>query len=200
MAQGEDPEFWSGRREAPAPSDEPYPSERQRVAEAPGAYEGDQVAPRLPSERTDVIPSRAPLPDRGPAPAPGSSRRRLRPTTRRVKRTLKHVDPIGILKISLFFYAIFLVLWLLFVAVLFNVLDGAGLFDAIKDFQVGFALEETDIGFWTVERWAFLIGLTFVVLASLLNVFLAFLFNVASDLFGGVEMTFVERDPEAPPR
>jgi hypothetical protein len=33
-----------------------------------------------------------------------------------------------------------------------------------------------------------------VVVGSIVNVFLAFLYNVGSDLVGGVEMTFVERD------
>ena len=147
--------------------------------------------PRDKPERTDVIPRGAPItPEHYPTP-----RRRPRPALRRVKRTLKHVDPLSVLKISLIFYACFLLLWLVFVAFVYWVLSGAGLFDAIENFRRGFAFEgRFDVSLWTVERWAFLIGLSIAVLASLANVFMAFLYNVGADVIGGVEMTFVERD------
>jgi hypothetical protein len=45
-----------------------------------------------------------------------------------------------------------------------------------------------------VEKWAFLVGITFALITTLVNVFLAFLYNVAADLIGGLELTFVERD------
>jgi hypothetical protein len=116
---------------------------------------------------------------------------------RRVRRTVQHVDPISVLKLSVIFYAVFLVLWLLFVAVVFWLLQAAGLFDALEEIlgPQGLVVEKSfEIGLWTVEKWAFLIGLTFAILASLFNLFLAFLYNVAADVVGGVEVTFVERD------
>jgi hypothetical protein len=33
-----------------------------------------------------------------------------------------------------------------------------------------------------------------VLVGSIINAFLAFLYNLAADIFGGLEMTFVERD------
>jgi hypothetical protein len=45
-----------------------------------------------------------------------------------------------------------------------------------------------------MERWAFIMGLTLAVVGSLINALLAFLYNIGSDLVGGVEITFVERD------
>lgn len=154
----------------------------------------DPLSAPLPSERTmtgrtDVIP-------RAAQESQGRGSRR-RPGMRRLKRTLRHVDPLSVLKLSLFFYAIFLVLWLIFVAIVFSVLNSMGLFEQLEDIlgPNGFVIaNDFSITLMSVEKWAFLIGLTMAVLGSIINMFLAFLFNVAADTVGGVEMTFAERD------
>ena len=128
-------------------------------------------------------------------PQGGRKNVRRRPGLRRVKRTVRHVDPFSVLKLSLFFYACFIVIWLIFVAVVYSILNSMGLFDAIEKFGRGLVLwEEVNITLGFVERWALLIGFVFGVIASLINVVLAVLYNVGADLFGGLELTFVERD------
>lgn len=115
--------------------------------------------------------------------------------SRRVRRTLRHLDPLSVLKLSFFFYAVFLVIWLLVVAILYGVLDSMGVFNAIEDFSEAFAFNwQNEITLFLVERWALLIGITIAVAGSILNVVIAFLYNLAADMFGGLEMTFVERD------
>jgi hypothetical protein len=54
--------------------------------------------------------------------------------------------------------------------------------------------ENVDISLGLVERWAFFLGLGLVVVGSLINLFLAFLYNVISDIVGGVELQFQERE------
>lgn len=120
---------------------------------------------------------------------------RRRAGFRRVRRTLRHLDPLSVLKLSFFFYAVFLVIWLLVVAVLYGMLDSMGVFNAIEDFSEAFAFNwRNEITLLLVERWALLIGLTIAVIGSIVNVAIAFLYNLAADMFGGLEMTFVERD------
>lgn len=160
-----------------------------------GAY--DPLGGPLPSEvaaaesasRTDVIP-------RGPemSRSGGRSAARRRVPVRRVKRTLRHVDPISILKLSFFFYSCFLVIWLLIVALIYTILESMEVFDTLEDVWSGLVLGDFNVSLFAVEKWAFLIGLTLVVIGALVNVFVAFLYNVAADTVGGVEMTFAERD------
>jgi hypothetical protein len=156
------------------------------------------------SERTDVIPrAEVSVPARDPDAYGGRRRRGAGPHARRVRRTLRHVDPLSVLKLSLMYYACLLVLWLIAVAVLYSVLSSFGVFETIEKAAKGLRIilnGETegvarfDIDLFLVERWALLAGIAFGILASIGNVILAFLYNLSSDVVGGVELTFVERD------
>ena len=131
---------------------------------------------------------------RSPSGQRGGQRRR-RPATRRVKRTLRHVDPVSIFKLSLFFYGIGVIVWLVFVAILYSAINSTGIFDSIEDVSRGLALGwRVEIDLWFVEKWALLIGVVFWVLGSLANLVISFLYNVGADAIGGIEMTFVEKD------
>lgn len=141
-----------------------------------------QAAPTAPAART-----------RREAPSKRPRRRQVR----RVRRVLRHVDPMSVLKLSLLYYSCFLVVWLVVVAILYAVVNSLGVFDAIDDLADAFVLSwDSEITLFLVERWALVIGLLFLIGASLLNLFLAFLYNVVADYTGGIEMTFVERDAD----
>ncbi len=172
------------------PLSAPLPSETEEARR--GAWPNE--SPRPPSA-TDVFPEterRRSLRDRG---MPAGSRRR-KVGVRRVKRTIKHVDPLTVLKLSAFYWGVLLLLWLLVVAVIYNLVEARGVFNTIEELYKDFAIggEKPDISLLFVERWAFLIGFIFGLLGTVMNVFLAFLYNVAADTIGGLELTFVERD------
>lgn len=172
------------------PLDEPLPSEtarreaqRRPAAERPSAADKTEAMPRRSEGRTEV------------ATRQGRQPVRRRAGLRRVKRTVRHVDPFSVLKLSGFFYATFVLVWLVFVAILYSVVDSMGLFDAAEDLGRGLVLwEEVNITLGLVEKWALLIGITFGIVGTLINTLLAVLYNVGSDLLGGLELTFVERD------
>ncbi len=108
---------------------------------------------------------------------------------------MRHVDPFSVLKLSAFFYAIFVLVWLLIVAVLYSLVDAMGVFDAAEDLGRALVLyEEVNITLSLVEKWALFIGIGFGVIGTLVNTLLAVLYNVGADLLGGLEMTFVEKD------
>lgn len=127
--------------------------------------------------------------------ASSETHRRKRHTVRRVKRTLRHIDPVSVFKLSLFFYGVGMILWLIFVAIVYSMIDATGIFDSIEDVSRGLALGwRVEIDLWFVEKWALLIGVIFWILLSLMNLLIAFLYNVGADRIGGAKLTFVEKD------
>lgn len=134
-------------------------------------------------------------PPRRKTPPPARQRPRRVRQVRRVRRTLRHIDPLSVLKVSLMFYGCFLVLWMVFVAILYWIVQAAGLFDTVENLRQSLAVEGNwEISLSFVEKWAFFIGLTAAIVMSLVNLFLAFLYNIVADVIGGIDMTFVERD------
>ena len=179
--------------DAPLPSEIESQRRVQRRKEEAAAAATVGATEVLPQRRTPAPRRRSPQADRRARAA--TSRRAGMVATRRVKRTIKHIQPFSVLKVSLILYSVFLILWLIFVAVVYSFVDSAGLFETLEDFGKGMVLwENVDISLGLVERWAFFIGLGLVVVGSLINLFLAFLYNVISDIVGGVELQFQERD------
>ena len=187
------------------PAGPPEPPARRPAGAATGvsdrtATERAEPAAGPPGpERTDVVPRpKTPVLDGGNG-APSPTRRRARrnkPVPRRVKRTLRRLDLVSVLKISLFYSVTLFLLWLGFVAVVFSVLEAFGVFTEIERFLshpafYGYPIEVT-LG--AVERWAALVGAVFVLLGTIASLFLAWLYNVGSSLLGGLELTFIERD------
>lgn len=171
------------------PLDAPLPSESARREEPKASG-----SPAKRAERTEQI---ARSPRTGEARTGTAPRQGVRKRTglRRVRRTIRHIDPFSVMKLSAFFYAIFVVIWLVFVALIYSMLESMGLFSMLEDLGKGLVLwDEVNITLGVVEKWALLIGVVLATLGTLINLLLAVLYNVAADLMGGIEMTFVERD------
>lgn len=112
---------------------------------------------------------------------------------RSVKRpvTIRRVDPFSVLKLSLIFYFCTLLVAMLAISLLWSVVERLGIIDQGIGILSEMALEVSiDIG--NIGRAIFLFGLLNVVLLTGVNVFLAFLYNLISDLLGGVRMTLAE--------
>jgi hypothetical protein len=192
----DEPKNWSTRAGSSPPSAADDIDSTSPLVDPIGRALGDPTPSggyRSPLEEPEEEMVFAP-PPRRPRPAPGPRRRRVKPV-RRVKRTLRHIDPLSVLKVSLLFYGVFLIIWLVFVAILYWVVDAAGLFDLIENVRDAFVLEGNfEVTLTFVEKWAFFIGVAVAVIMSLVNLFLAFLYNVVADIVGGIDVTFVERD------
>jgi hypothetical protein len=133
---------------------------------------------------------------RGGRPTPSASIRQPRPQKRIVRRrvTVRKVDPWSVLKLSLIFYFCVLLVVMLGLSVFWSVVNRLGIIETMLAFLADLDLEVTINGA-NIARALFLLGLLNVILWSGINVFLAFLYNLVSDLIGGLRMTLAEEDP-----
>ena len=125
------------------------------------------------------------------------SNRRLR--ARRVRRLVRHVEPWSVLKVSLVLYFCAWAIMLFVGVTLWNLAANSGLVTDVEDFVVElFALESFTINADQIFRIAAVGGLVLVLAGSGLTVLAAVLFNLISDVTGGVRLTVVEEETARP--
>jgi hypothetical protein len=119
---------------------------------------------------------------------------------RRARLQLRHIDTWSALKISLVLSIALFFIWMVAVGVLYLVLNALGVFDTLNELfgQLGTeGGEETTSEVLTpgiVFGGAAIIGAINVVLLTALCTVGAFIYNMCSDLVGGLEVTLSERD------
>lgn len=113
---------------------------------------------------------------------------------RRTRVVLKNVGPWSVLKFSLAYYFCVMLVFLVGLTILYNLMAAFGVLDTINKLfrDLNFAKDFEVHGWWLLTR-AFAIGVVMVVFWSLVKVFLSFLYNLISDLIGGVDLTLTER-------
>ena len=167
------------------------------------------VAPAPPADRTAPVDDLEEEDADRPKKLTRRERRRVRRLrARKVKRVVRHFDPWSVLKVSLLFYFCLFVVLMVAGVVLWNVAAAAGTISDIEGFfKDAGAFETFSFDGFTIFRASLLVGLILVVAGSGFNVLLAVLFNLISDLVGGVRITVIEEEsarpigvPEAPTR
>lgn len=147
-----------------------------------------------PADQATVAPPE-PAPAEAPVPAEQARSKRSSPArSRQAKVVLRKVGPWSVLKISFLFYLCVMVVILGAMMILYAILGAIGALDSltrlIRDL---FADQSFQInGGWLFSR-GLSIGLALVVLWTLINVFIVFLYNLLSDVVGGIEVTLSER-------
>ncbi len=140
----------------------------------------------------------------GPAPCSRAERRRrVRLQARRVRRIIRHIEPWSVLKISLFFYACLWVILLVAGFMIWGVADSSGTIDRLESLIIElFSLDEFTIDAGQVFRGYALAGLALAIAGTTFNVLMCLLFNLISDLTGGLRITMIEEETArpAPPR
>lgn len=119
-----------------------------------------------------------------------------RPAPRRIRVAIRRVNPWSVLKFSLLFYFCLMLVFVIGLAILYMVVDAIGVVGSLEQLleSLGFGGEAGfEVNGAFLFRTLFLIGLISVVVWSALTLFFAFLYNLISDLVGGIELTLAER-------
>ncbi len=152
--------------------------------------------PARPSQRPS---QRSSQPSSQPLAAFLERRTASRLRARRVRRLVRHIEPWSVLKMSLIFYFCLWVILLIAGVILWRFAVTAGTVDNVENFiKELFALETFTFNPDQIFRVSALGGLVMVVAGSGFTVLMAVLFNLISDLIGGVRMTVVEEETARP--
>ena len=169
---------------------------------------GDELDAELEAEAAEMAPL-VELPDRpyfsadepaaatGPAPYTGDPitvrvRGRGKVPARRVRRVIRRVDPFSVLKLAFFFNLCVFAMCLVAAVLLWSAAIGAGSTDNIESFVVDIGFEDFKLVGADLFRGFFVFGGALVIAFTVFAMLLALLFNLISDIVGGIRLTVIE--------
>lgn len=184
----------------PAPGEAVQTSGRNEVARAPEysselpdlSASGPRPAQRKPAERTE--PNTRPA---GSGKLQVGSRAKAGPV--RASMQIRRIDPWSALKVSLLLSIALFFVWMIAVAFLYLVLGGMGVWSKLNS-NVGDLLTSTSgsggelVSAGSIFGGALMIGLVNIVLLTAMATIGAFIYNLSTDIVGGVEVTLADRE------
>jgi hypothetical protein len=194
-----------GAPPAPAPDTAEPPPRAERTEAVPEAYASELPDLSGPMPRP---PQRKTAPDRSSAEAPARS---TTATSRvqvggqsqgpvRASMQIRRIDPWSALKVSLVLSVALFFVWMIAVAFLYLVLGGMGVWSKLNS-NVGDLLTSASgttggelVSSGTIFGGAALIGLVNIVLLTAMATVGVFIYNLTTDLVGGIEVTLADRD------
>ena len=201
--------FISGGSAAPASAPEtadPPPPRSEPVRNEPAASE--PYASELPDLSAGIprTPQRKAAPERSEPPARAAAPGRVQVAGRpqagpvRASMQIRRIDPWSALKVSLVLSVAGFFVWMIAVAFLYLVLGGMGVWSKLNS-NVGDLLTSASgqsggelVSSGTIFGGAALIGLVNIVLLTAMATVGVFIYNLTTDLVGGIEVTLADRD------
>lgn len=154
-------------------------AERDPLFIVPAVDPDDVVEPPAPPSKSAVVPA---------VEAP------------RTTTVLRHIDPWSVFRVTLVFHFVLYLTLLLTGVLLWNVANATGTVDNVERFMESFGWETFEFKGGELFHQAWIIGLFLVIGLTGLAVLVATVFNLITDLVGGVRVTVVERTaPALPP-
>jgi hypothetical protein len=120
---------------------------------------------------------------------------------RRVRRVVSKVDSLSVLRFSLLLYLSFYLVVVVAATVLWLVATVVGVVDNVERFISGlFALESFHFEAWAIFRGLTVGGLIVVMIGTGVNVLISVLYNLISDVVGGVAVVVSEEEAGSGPQ
>jgi hypothetical protein len=181
-------------RTAPHPSILPPPTEAVEILDPPATV---SVPALVPLVEAPEMPAGAPQ-ARSTVPPP-PRRRRTRPRVRKVTRIVRYVDAWSVFKVALLINAVLATVMVTASVLLWNLAYSTDVIDNVEGvIEDWLAYETFAFDGQAMFRAVLILGGLFVIGATGLAVLAATLFNLISDLTGGVKVTVLEREVLTP--
>jgi hypothetical protein len=150
--------------------------------------------------RTEVVERvLEPLQALRPSHKPVVFRKARRPRVRRVTRVVRHVDTWSIFKVAFVFNLVLYIVGLTAGVLLWNVAYTTGTIDNIENFFEQFGWESFEFRGGEIYHNLWIAGMFVAIGLTGLAVLLATLFNLITDLVGGIRVTVLEEEVVAKP-
>ena len=120
-----------------------------------------------------------------------------RPRVRRVSRVIRDIDPWSVFKVGLVFHLVLYFVVLISLVLLWNVAESTGTIENVENFMDSFGWESFSFDGGALFNNLWVLGLFMVVLFTGLWVLIATIFNLITDLVGGIRVTVLEEEVRA---
>jgi len=126
-------------------------------------------------------------------------RRRVKLQARRVRRIVRHIEVWSVLKISILFYACLWAIFLIAGFMVWGVAESSGTVGKLETLITElFALDTFTFDGKQIFKGYALGGLVLAIAGSTMNVLMSLIFNLISDLTGGLRITMIEEESVRP--
>ncbi|MFZ9910552.1 MAG: DUF3566 domain-containing protein [Ilumatobacteraceae bacterium] len=122
------------------------------------------------------------------------TRRSARPRMRRVTRVVRDVDVWSVFKVGLVFHLVLFIVSMIAVSLLWSVANSTGTIDNVENFFESFGWESFTFDGSALFGNFFAFGLLSAILGTGLWVVAAVMFNLITELVGGVRVTVLEEE------
>jgi hypothetical protein len=116
---------------------------------------------------------------------------------RRARMVIKRVDPLSVLKVSVIFYACMALVVDAVVVIVYWSVGVLGVLDSLKELLTSLGFGDPKTGFQISGGWMFkwlaLGSVGSIVVWSVVTTLFAILYNLVSDLVGGVSVTLADK-------
>ena len=116
------------------------------------------------------------------------------PRVRRVTRVIREIDPWSAFKVGLALHLVVYFTVLIASVLLWSVASATGTIDNIERFLMSFGWESFQFHGWTLLLNEILLGLLLVALLTIVWVLGATMFNLITDLVGGIRVSVLEEE------
>jgi hypothetical protein len=124
--------------------------------------------------------------------------RKQRFEARRVRRVLRHIDPWSVLKLSLVFFLCVWIMFMVAVVIIWSIAQSSGTIEKIEGFVTDLGVAGWKLNGTFIFRQFGLFGLVMVFACTSASVIGTIVFNLISDLVGGVWISVIEEDTARP--